>query len=264
MAKKEIKQSETIIIHRSKVNLNPFNPKRHSDKKIAEQKKNLQRVGYLGGITWNRVTGNLIDGHRRIKALDLYYKYDGTPETDYQVKVEAVDFDEKTEKEQMTYMALGNTKADYQLIAEYLPDIDYLSAGIDEYDMERISSFLPTDTNVSIESYDDLIATDTTPEAEKEEEDSSKEMPTSDYTETDLVDDVDSDEDEQPVTDKKSAVKEAKAAQKEAAEKKYEELTAYLTISFANSDDKFILCEMLGIDPSEKFVQAEKILNLIE
>ena len=124
MAKKIIKQSETVEIQRSQINLNPYNPKRHSDKKVSEQKKNLQRVGFLGGIVWNRISGNLIDGHRRIKAMDAHYQYDGTPETDYPVKVEAVELDEKQELEQLTYMALGNTKADYQLVAEYLPSID--------------------------------------------------------------------------------------------------------------------------------------------
>ena len=159
MAKKQIKQSETIEIMRSQINLNPFNPKRHSDSKVKEQKKNLQQVGFLGGVTWNRITGNLIDGHRRIKAMDLHYGYDGTPSTDYKVKVEAVDFDEKQEKEQMTYMALGNTKADYQLIAEYLLDIDYTAAGIDEYELKQIQSFIP--------ARDEVCPVELTPEERK-------------------------------------------------------------------------------------------------
>lgn len=47
---KELKQSETRIIKRSKINLNPINPKRHSDERVKLQKKNLQKVGFLGGI----------------------------------------------------------------------------------------------------------------------------------------------------------------------------------------------------------------------
>ena len=46
-------------------------------------------------------------GTRRIKAMDMYYKYDGTSDTDYKVKVEVVNLDEKKEKEQLTYMAVG-------------------------------------------------------------------------------------------------------------------------------------------------------------
>ena len=233
MGKKQLKQSETTEIRRSMINLNPYNPKRHSEEKVAEQRKNLQRVGYLGGITWNRRTGNLIDGHRRIKALDLYYKYDGTTGTDYMVKVEAVDFDEKQEKEQMTYMALGNTKADYQLIAEYLSDIDYSAAGIDSYDLSQIQNYLPTLEDFSIDTYDDLIE-----EPEKNEVENSEE--------------------------KKSKIKENKRKQMEDAGERYENLTAYLTISFANSEEKRIFCELAGINENEKFIKGCDILNMIE
>ena len=58
---KELKQSETRIIKRSKINLNPINPKRHSDERVKLQKKNLQKVGFLGGIVWNEKSGNLIE-----------------------------------------------------------------------------------------------------------------------------------------------------------------------------------------------------------
>ena len=122
---KELKQSETRVIKRSQINLNPINPKRHSDEKVKLQKKNLQKIGFLGGIVWNEKSGNLIDGHRRIKAMDLHYKYNGTPGTDYDVKVEVVNLDDKAEKEQLTYMAVGNTKPDIDLIAGYISDIDY-------------------------------------------------------------------------------------------------------------------------------------------
>ena len=65
-----MKQSEIKIINRSQINLNPINPKRHTDEQIKQQKKNLKKVGFLGGIVWNKNTGNLVDGHRRIQALD--------------------------------------------------------------------------------------------------------------------------------------------------------------------------------------------------
>ena len=241
---RKIKQSETVEIMRSQITLNPYNPKRHSDKQVSEQKKNLQRVGYLGGVTWNATTGNLVDGHRRIKAMDLINKYDGTPETDYPVKVEKVAFDDKQEKEQMTFMALGNTKADYGMIAEYLPDIDYTLAGIDDYDLSQIQSFIPSEP-VIVEAMDDFI----TP-ADDDEGDTAQ-----------------SAEDEKPEPtsqEKKTAVKEAKAAAKERAVENYKDLTAYITISFANADEKRIFCELAGIDESERFIQGEQVLNLIE
>lgn len=116
------------------------------------QKKNLQKVGFLGGIVWNEKSGNLIDGHRRIKAMDLYYKYDGTLNTDYDVKVEIVNLDEKTEKEQLTYMAIGNTKPDIDLIANYISDIDYSDVGLDIGELNDILAI-----NMEIPSLDDSL-----------------------------------------------------------------------------------------------------------
>lgn len=232
---KKLRQSETVEIMRSQITLNPHNPKRHSDALVNSQKKNLQRVGYLGGVTWNETTGNLIDGHRRIKALDLINKYDGTEATDYTVKVEKVSFNEREELEQMTFMALGNTKADYELIAQYLPDIDYAYAGIDSYDLAQIQSFLPDEVPVTVEAIDDFI---TESEGEPEEPE-----PTS--------------------AEKKAAVKEAKAAQRAAADD-FRNLTAYLTISFADAEEKRLFCELAEIGEDEMFIQGEKVLELIQ
>lgn len=234
MAKKKIKQSDIIEVMRSQINLNPYNPKRHSDKKILEQKKNLLRMGLMGGITWNRKSGNLIDGHRRIKAMDLHYGYDGTSATDYSVKVSVVELDEKQEKEQMTYMALGNTKADYSLIAEYLPDIDAVAAGIDDYDLSQIRSFMPTVEEIQIESFDDLISKD------------------------------DGNKPNTPEEDKKAKIKEAKEKQKEAAGNRYADLNAYITVSFDNANQKRDFCEMLGIPESEMFVKGSTVMNAFE
>lgn len=154
---KELKQSETRIIKRSQINLNPINPKRHSDERIRLQKKNLQKVGFLGGIVWNELSGNLIDVHRRIKAMDMYYKYDGTSDTDYKVKVEVVNLDEKKEKEQLTYMAVGNTKPDLDLLASYLPDIDYSEVGLSPDELNDILAISEVDANSLSESLDDLL-----------------------------------------------------------------------------------------------------------
>ncbi len=210
---------------RSQLSLNPYNPKVHSDKQVDGQRKNIKAFGYLGGIVWNRRTGNLIDGHRRVKALDLLNKYDGT--NDYPVKVEVVDFDEKAEKEQMTYMALGSTRPDYEMIADYLPDIDANLAGIEPYDLAQIESFLPQEP-VVVEAMDDLIVT---PE----------------------------------VTQERRTV--AKEQRKEYREKTIEEqrdIEAYITISFASMDEKRMFCDITGIRESDKFISGSEIINMIQ
>ena len=230
---KQLKQSETLTINRSQINLNPYNPKKHTDKEIKNQLANLKKVGFNGGIKWNKVTSNLIDGHRRIKAMDIYYKYDGTPETDYQVKVEAVAFDIKTEKEQLTYEALGNTRADYSLVAEYINDIDYTNLGLSDYDINELSHFV-VDVNdylPQVDTYEDLIS---------------------------------SQEEEPTYEEKKEQIKQMKQQVKEMAIEKQKNENAFITLSFSTYEAKSAFCEIIGIDPDERFAKGETVLNMIE
>ena len=44
---KELKQSETRIIKRSQINLNPINPKRHSDERIRLKRKTCKKSVFL-------------------------------------------------------------------------------------------------------------------------------------------------------------------------------------------------------------------------
>lgn len=236
MSIRSLKQSETKVIKRSQINLNPINPKRHTDEKVGLQKKNLQKVGFLGGVVWNERSGNLIDGHRRIKAMDLYYKYDGSSETDYEVKVEVVHLDEKTEKEQMTYMAVGNTKADIDLIADYIGDIDYTDLGLNETEIGDILSLAGTE-NILLDSLDDLLSTDSVP---------------SDVSQNATP------------QEKKAHMKDVKQHVKEAARERQMNEEAYVTLSFSTFQAKSDFCDLIGCSTDDKFVKGEDVLKLIE
>lgn len=233
---KELKQSETRIIKRSQINLNPINPKRHSDEKIRLQKKNLRKVGFLGGIVWNEKSGNLIDGHRRIKAMDLHYKYDGNSETDYDVKVEVVSLDEKLEKEQVTYMAVGNTKPDIDLIADYINDIDYSDVGLSEAELNDILSMSSIDDIGTSDSLDDLLSSPE--EGPKQPERTDEE--------------------------KKAHMKEVKQQVKNIAEERQLNEEAHIMLSFSSHDAKANFCDLLGISADDKFAKGEEVLKLIE
>lgn len=231
---KELKQSETRIIKRSQINLNPINPKRHSDEKVTLQKKNLQKVGFLGGIVWNESSGNLIDGHRRIRAMDLHYKYDGTSNTDYDIKVEVVNLDDKTEKEQLTYMAVGNTKPDIDLIADYINDIDYSDIGLSESELNDILSISRIDSIPLQDTFDDLLApTPKEPISKKTDE------------------------------EKKQHMKEVKQQVKESAIERQQNEEAFITLSFSSYAAKTDLCDLIGISTDDKFAKGEDILKLI-
>lgn len=239
MAKKKVKAlevSETRVIKRSQLHGHKLNPKRHAEERIKQQAKNLKKVGYLGGIVWNETTGNIIDGHRRIKAMDLYYGYDGTPETDYDVKVEVVHMDEAAEKQQLAYMAAGDTKADLDLLAEFANDIDLGEIGLDQSEIDDILNI----ANGSNEETEDILAELVTP---------TKKVPekgTAEYEEA------------------KARVKAGKAKTREIAQRDAQNDAAHVTLSFSNYENFVAFCDLMGVAPDVKFVKGEELLQMFE
>ncbi len=242
--KKVLKQSETRVILRSQITLNPINPKRHVADVVKLQKKNLQKVGYLGGIVWNETTGNIIDGHRRIYAMDDYYGYDGTKDTDYEIKVEVVSLDEKTEKEQLTYMAVGGTKADIDLIAEYIGDIDYSDIGLPD---DVISDILSM-TQDGIEVTTEILDFDDTGSIQNVQK--SEENPTATPATT--------------YEDKKEHMKQVKKQVKETAVQEQLDDEAYIILSFSSYRNKTDFCQMISIAPESRYAKGEEVTRMIE
>lgn len=238
-----ITQSRTIEIKRSQIRLNPFNPKRHPEEAIKLQQRNFKKVGYLGGVSWNERTGNLLDGHRRVLAMDALNKYDGTEATDYTIKVEATNMDEKTEKEQMTYMAVGNTKADMDLIAEYITDIDTKDIGLTETEINSLLKYSEVDartedmTPAAVETFFDFIPSPTV-QAKGTENLTPEE--------------------------RKAIVKEARQVQNDNAANYSSVVDLKITVSFSDEEEKVAFCEMLGLESDAEYVKGGDILNLIQ
>lgn len=267
-SKKEIRQSETRIVKRSEINLNRLNPKRHSDENIALQVRNLKNVGYLGGIVMNETTHNLLDGHRRIFALDRIHKYDGTPETDYEVKIEVTALDENEEKRQMTYMAIGNTKADLDLIANYSADIDLSGLGFTEAEMKALEAFnakeedifkptprgfAPTEGDVANAVNGNNYSQPVRPESSVEEFFDFLPSATQQVKGTENL----------TPEEKKALVLEGKNKNKENIAGYDDNAKAQITLSFEGLETKYAFCEALGIDPDAEFCVGEEVLTAI-
>ena len=141
----KIKQSETIVIKRSQIKFAAYNPRKKDAKVVEKLRKNFRKVGFLGGIVWNERTGNLVGGHKRTEALDLIHGYDGIAANDYEIKVERIDVDEKTEKEQNIFLNSKNAQGemDFELLADMIGDIDIEAAAISDYDIGIIQSIVP-------------------------------------------------------------------------------------------------------------------------
>ena len=88
MTKNKITQPESREIQRSIINFANYNPRKIAPEARKSLKANLKRIGLLGGIVWNEVTGNLVSGHQRISVIDEENKYHpDTKDNDYLIRV---------------------------------------------------------------------------------------------------------------------------------------------------------------------------------
>jgi len=225
-AKSKIKQSETVIIKRSQINFAVYNPRKVNPKVVEELKRNFKAVGYLGGIVFNKTTGNLVGGHKRIEAMDMIYNY---PTNDYDIKVEQVELDEKTEKEQNIFLNNKRVQGemDYELLAVILPDIDIANTGLTDYDIQLIETIVP---NFTLGSNEEIIS--------------------------DLQDL------KQDNGEKKAHVKELK---KQLHKNNADNQTpSYFTVTFKNYQDKAEFLEGLGINGDDVFITGEKFIEKVK
>ena len=134
----KVKIAETREVKRSDIKLANYNPRKISKEARELLKKNIKRVGLLGGVVWNEYTGNLISGHQRVSVMDEINKYEEG--NDYMVKVEVAYMSEKEEKEQNLFMNNRNVQGEFDndMLRDMFKDIDYAVAGFSDFDMQMM------------------------------------------------------------------------------------------------------------------------------
>lgn len=121
---------------RSDIKNAPYNPRTISDDARKRLKDNLERVGLIEPIIWNRRSGHIVGGHQRLKALDALEE-----SPDYLVPCAVVDLDETTEKAQNVFLNNGEAQGgwDLDLLADVLKDVQDVSlAGFDHGDLYQL------------------------------------------------------------------------------------------------------------------------------
>lgn len=131
------------------LNPNPKNPRKITDKKLKALKAGLDEFGDLGGIVFNRRSGQLIGGHQRVKALDLdaakiepILDYDpptrtGTVMEGYvhlngeRFSYREVDWDDAREKSANIAANKGAGEWDMAQLTEWFRDLDGLKWNLD-------------------------------------------------------------------------------------------------------------------------------------
>lgn len=161
------KSSESITIQRSEINLADYNPRKLSDTARKQLKANIKRLGIMGGIVWNEVTGNLVSGHQRISILD---EINGYPKNDYAITVEKVDLSDKEEKEQNIFLNSKSVQGEFDsdLMANIITDIDPILAGLDEYDLTMLSLETPSIDFTDIMKKAEMLSPPTAPQSKEE------------------------------------------------------------------------------------------------
>lgn len=226
------KQSETIIVKRSQINFAPYNPRKEDPEIVRKLKKNFKSVGFLGGIVWNRRTSYLVSGHKRVQTLDIINNYDGAPGKDYDIKVEAVDLDDKTEREQNIFMNSPSAMGEFDMekMKILVPSIDYEAAGLSEADMNIYGiSIMQEEVNAGASS---------------------------------VVDDFE--EMQRPYEERKAAVKQMKEQIRQQSEQKVEDIESYVMLNFKSYRAKSAFMLRFGFAPDDKIIPGEMFADMVE
>jgi len=227
--------SETIEINRSEINLADYNPRSISAGTRKSLKANIKKNGLLGGLVFNLHTKTLVSGHQRVLILDELNDY---PNTDYLVKVEAIDVDEKRERELNIWF--NNTAVqgewDYDMLAQMIPDIDYKASGLTDEDLQLIGIdyLLQTEEEKGLAAeFEELTAPVQAVEEQLKEE-------------------------------RIAHNKEVKAQVRAKSEEKAEEMESYVMISFDSFKNKATFMRRFGYDSGLKFLKGEIFSEQIE
>ena len=225
--------SKTVELRRSQIKPASYNPRTISPEGRKQLKRSIKKYGVVGGIVVNQSTGyTIVGGHQKVSVLDELNKYnEATHENDYNLRVELINVDEKTEKS--LNVALNNPNIggqwDYAALARLVPDIDYQDAGLTAADLNMIGCdfLLQTEEENSIaNALEDMMALVT---EQKEAEKAARQLERA---------------------EKVAHMKDVKQQVKEQAQETAANMDAYLMLSFDTWEAKAAFCERFGYDPN--------------
>ena len=135
----DLQKFEIVTINRSEINFARYNPRTIGAENRKLLNRNLDKRGLMETLVWNKATGNLVSGHRRLEHLDEYHKKK-YGDLNYNLTVAMVELSEKEEKEQNIFFNNPNSQGDWdrELMIDILSDIDVGEAGLTPADLSAI------------------------------------------------------------------------------------------------------------------------------
>ena len=269
-------KSEIMELKRSQIHPHPRNPRTIDQEGKKALKRSMKNFGVLGGIIVNRQNNFVIvGGNQKVAIMDEQQKFSpDDPETDYVIRVEVVDMDEKTELEALT--ALNNPtiggKYDWQKLAELIPDIDYKNAGLTEEDLSMIGVdylFQTEEENQLSSDLDDMMAQvdaehqkDLARQREQREAIKQAQAEANAQQDAQIAQNALSPEEERQA--KIDHMKDVKAQVKTQAIENAMNQEAYVMISFDNFKNKEEFMSRFGYPADLKFIKGEEFSTRCE
>ena len=269
-------KSEIMELKRSQIHPHPRNPRTIDQEGKKALKRSMKNFGVLGGIIVNRQNNFVIvGGNQKVAIMDEQQKFNpDDPETDYIIRCEVVDMDEKTELEALT--ALNNPtiggKYDWQKLAELIPDIDYKNAGLTEEDLSMIGVdylFQTEEENQLSSDLDDMMAQvdaehqkDLARQREQREAIKQAQAEANAQQDAQIAQNALSPEEERQA--KIDHMKDVKAQVKTQAIENAMNQEAYVMISFDNFKNKEEFMSRFGYPADLKFIKGEEFSTRCE
>lgn len=261
MTKNKITQPESREIQRSIINFANYNPRKIAPEARKSLKANLKRIGLLGGIVWNEVTGNLVSGHQRVSIIDEVNKYNSdTKENDYLIRVEVVRMDEKTEKEQNIFMNNRSVQGEFDsdMLKDMLGGIDYNLAGLNDFDLSMLGiGDLDFSINDEIWSKDNILNDSlySIDEITKEGEENKR---------IDRSVDFYSDSKENQIARHNEVQKIKDRIGRQNSFEKDNGMLSYVVLSFKSPTERANFMEMFGYEFDERYIDGKEFMDRVE
>lgn len=271
----KIWQPQQVEVMRSVINFANYNPRKITEKARKQLKANLKKIGLLGGIVFNKTTGNLISGHQRLSICDEANRYNpDTHEHDYPIRVEMVELDEKTEKEQNLFMNNKQVQGEFDddMLREVLKGIDYENAGLEEFDMQMLGLGDNTIEEVIYQPWNRAEQTGENLAEGEEQTEQQKYLARVDEITSQMPErrDIDRstpfafDSPENQIARHNEMDKIKDRINNTASRFKDHGTTSYVVVSFNELASKEAFMTLLNLDPFDKYIKGEKLAHFIE
>lgn len=261
--------SESVVMNRSEIHFADYNPRKIDEEAKKTLKRGIKKFGMVGGFVVNKQTGNtLVGGHQRMAVLDDLHKF---PENDYQVRVDLIDIDLKSEKELCILLNNPNAQGVWQFdqLAELIPDIDYKDAGLTEADLNMIGvDFLlqtEEENNLASELEAMMAPANEAHQAEVEQRAAERaELKALNKAEQEAMrrqiennQEMSQSEQEAETQAKIQHMKDVKQQVREQAIENAQNMDAYFMVSFDTFESKALFMQRFGYDPYTKVLKGE-------